>query len=134
MALTVKRLAEAESRDHNAGGILDSTATPLLTMSRHINPATAGGICRLKELDHRGRENPVKKLTGQRCELMLWIKMVATEVESDMKSMAEGVYTQYDPCSIKNHGKPNQDKADLILWSSAVNHFAFRILLKYHIL
>ena len=71
MALTVKRLEEAESRDYNAGGILGSTVTPLLTMSRHINPAAACGICRLKELDHRGRENPVKKLMGQRCELIL---------------------------------------------------------------
>lgn len=69
MALTVKRLEEAERRDHDAGGTLGSAVTPHLAMSRHINPAAACGICRLEELDHGGRENPVTKLTGQRCEL-----------------------------------------------------------------
>lgn len=59
--------------------------------------------------------------------------MVATEVKRDMESiMVE--FIQYKTSDIWDLRKPTPDEVELITWNQAINHFALRILLKYHFL
>ena len=75
-------------------GLFQAAQRPHAQHRPDVNPAAACGICRLEGLGHGGRENPATKLAGQRRELTLWITTGATEVESDRRSVAEGVHTR----------------------------------------